>query len=68
MMHPQLAINALEAVGNLLIPTTKRCPHMGCALKWNPEERSWDCSCHGSRFTEAGKLINNPACDDKEIK
>ena len=67
MMHPQLALNALEATCNLLTPTTKRCPHMGCALKWNPEERSWDCSCHGSRFTETGKLINNPACDDKEL-
>lgn len=39
----------------------KRCPHMGCELVWNPEERSWDCPCHGSRFTEEGALIDNPA-------
>ena len=39
----------------------KRCPHMGCELVWNPEERSWDCPCHGSRFTEKGALIDNPA-------
>lgn len=38
-----------------------RCPHMGCRLEWNPEEESWDCPCHGSRFTSEGKLIDNPA-------
>ena len=38
-----------------------RCPHMGCQLSWNPEELSWDCPCHGSRFHYDGSLINNPA-------
>ena len=38
-----------------------RCPHMGCALTWNPDEKSWDCPCHGSRFDENGKLLDNPA-------
>ena len=61
ILRPQLAVNAFEAVTNLLSPNTKRCPHMGCALKWNKNERSWDCPCHGSRFTEHGKLIDNPA-------
>lgn len=61
ILHPQLGINAWEAARNLLTPTAKRCPHMGCALKWNPQEHSWDCPCHGSRFTESGKLIDNPA-------
>lgn len=61
ILKPQLALNAAEAAFNLLRPTRPRCPHMGCALKWNPQERSWDCSCHGSRFTEDGQLINNPA-------
>ena len=61
ILRPQLGINAWEATRNFLTPTSKRCPHMGCALKWNPQERSWDCPCHGSRFTENGKLIDNPA-------
>ena len=39
----------------------KRCPHMGCKLEWNPEESTWDCPCHGSRFEESGALIDNPA-------
>lgn len=64
MLHPQLAINAAEAVFNLLTPTAPRCPHMGCALKWNRQEQSWDCPCHGSRFTEDGNLIDNPATGD----
>ncbi len=64
IMRPQLAINAFEAIINLLTPTTKRCPHLGCALKWNSYEHTWDCPCHGSRFTEDGQLIDNPATGD----
>ena len=64
ILRPQLAINAWESTTNLLTPTTKRCPHLGCALKWNPKEHSWDCPCHGSRFTESGQLIDNPATGD----
>lgn len=64
MLRTQLFMNIFEATTNLLTPTTKRCPHLGCALKWNPQERSWDCPCHGSRFTENGELIDNPATDD----
>lgn len=46
--------------GNLhLINTT--CPHMGCELKWNSAESSWDCPCHGSRFTYTGEIIEGPA-------
>lgn len=65
MLRVQLAINAVEATRNLLTLSTPRCPHLGCALKWNEAEQSWDCPCHGSRFDEKGKLINNPAMRDK---
>ncbi len=64
ILRPQLVVNAFEATTNLLTPTTKRCPHLGCALKWNPAEHSWDCPCHGSRFSEHGELIDNPATGD----
>lgn len=64
ILHPQLGINLLESTKNILTPTAPRCPHLGCALKWNPQERSWDCPCHGSRFTENGQLIDNPATGD----
>lgn len=38
-----------------------RCPHLGCQLEWNPDEKSWDCPCHGSRFNFRGELMDNPA-------
>ena len=63
MLHPQLLINAAEATLGLLTPTAPRCPHLGCALKYNKAEHSWDCSCHGSRFSDEGELIDNPATD-----
>lgn len=68
LFRPQLAVNAFEATVNLLTPTAPRCPHLGCALKWNPAEHSWDCPCHGSRFTEKGKLIDNPATGNLKFK
>lgn len=61
IITPQLAINAFEATVNLLTPSTKRCPHLGCALKWNNAEHSWDCPCHGSRFSDKGIVLENPA-------
>ncbi|MBQ9080963.1 MAG: FAD-dependent oxidoreductase [Clostridia bacterium] len=64
ILHPQLALNATEAVVNLITPTAPRCPHMGCALKYNRAEHSWDCPCHGSRFTKDMRLIDNPATGD----
>lgn len=68
VLRPQLAVNALESSANLIGFSTKRCPHMGCALKWNTQEHSWDCPCHGSRFTEKGRLIDNPATRDLKPK
>ncbi len=61
ILHKQFFINGAESVLNLITPTIPRCPHMGCALKYNPQEHSWDCPCHGSRFEKNGKLIDNPA-------
>ncbi|MBR1391204.1 MAG: FAD-dependent oxidoreductase [Lachnospiraceae bacterium] len=64
ILKPQLLANGLESVKNLLTPAIPRCPHLGCALKWNPIEHSWDCACHGSRFSKDGRVLDNPANGD----
>lgn len=61
MLHRRLLINIGHTVKGLFTPTAPRCTHLGCALKYNKEEHSWDCGCHGSRFTDSGEVINNPA-------
>ena len=67
ILHPQLAVNVAESLFNFITPTAPRCPHLGCALKYNKYEHTWDCPCHGSRFTKDGKLIDGPATDDKQM-
>ncbi len=44
-----------------------KCPHLGCRLEWNPDELSWDCPCHGSRFDYRGYLLDNPAMEGNGI-
>lgn len=58
--------NAASSTASLLTPTAPRCPHLGCALKYNPQEHSWDCPCHGSRFDQDGGLLDGPATDDMQ--
>lgn len=65
----ELGIHSLYTIKGLvkhLLPAGQgrivpNCPHMGCRLEWNPEEGTYDCPCHGSRFDESGKLIDEPA-------
>lgn len=46
--------------GNLYVVDIT-CTHLGCELKFNSFEKSWDCPCHGSRFSYDGNILNGPA-------
>lgn len=43
------------------------CPHAKCAVGWNSAEKSWDCPCHGSRFTVDGEVLTGPARQGLEV-
>ncbi len=42
------------------------CTHMKCSVEWNNAERSWDCPCHGARYSPDGNVLNGPANMDLE--
>ena len=55
------AVAVFRDAGGALHAVDPRCTHMGCQLRFNAAERSWDCHCHGSRFDLEGNVLNGPA-------
>ncbi|GAB4457080.1 MAG: FAD-dependent oxidoreductase [Armatimonadaceae bacterium] len=54
-------VAAYREPGGKLHRMSAVCTHMGCIVGWNPAEKSWDCPCHGSRFTAEGEVLHAPA-------
>lgn len=50
----------MDEAGELRLMSA-RCTHMGCTVAWNPAEQTFDCPCHGSRFSSIGEVVNGPA-------
>ena len=51
-----------------LVAVSPVCTHLGCQVNWNTAERSWDCPCHGSRFSPEGDVLQGPAVHRLEHK
>lgn len=64
MFTGQLFANLGTTLLDFVSPTARRCPHLGCALRWDPAEHTWECPCHGSRFDAHGALLDGPALRD----
>ena len=50
-----------------LFAVNPSCPHISCVVGWNEVEKSWDCPCHGSRFSFTGELLTAPARKDLDV-
>jgi glycine/D-amino acid oxidase-like deaminating enzyme/nitrite reductase/ring-hydroxylating ferredoxin subunit len=59
--HEGQTVAAYRDEDGVLSLRSATCTHMGCTVGWNPAERTWDCPCHGSRFTPRGEVISGPA-------
>ncbi len=59
-------VGAYRDAGGDVHAVSLTCTHLGCTVAWNDAERSWDCPCHGSRFSMEGKVLAGPAVADLE--
>jgi Rieske Fe-S protein len=59
--HDGAKVAAYRDAAGALTLRSAICTHMGCVVGWNDAERTWDCPCHGSRFSPAGDVISGPA-------
>ncbi len=63
IQHDQKHVAAYRDLNNQVHLLDPKCTHAGCELHWNPVDRTWDCGCHGSRFTALGEVRAGPALE-----
>lgn len=66
--HDGAKVAAYRHDDGTLTAVSPVCRHVGCLVAFNTAERTWDCPCHGSRYTVDGRLIQGPAVHDLERK
>jgi Rieske Fe-S protein len=59
----QAAVSIKSLVFEKMVSGDPACTHMGCTTQWNEAEGTWDCPCHGSRFTGSGEVLHGPAIE-----
>ena len=59
--HKKRYIGVYKDSEGKIYPVDVRCPHLGCILSFNKEERAYECPCHGSKFDYKGNLIHSPS-------
>lgn len=62
--HGNRQVAAYKDESGKLHARSARCTHLGCTVAWNSAEKTWDCPCHGSRFSFDGRVIEGPATKD----
>lgn len=60
-INKTLGENLVNSVKHLITFKKPRCAHLGCALKYNEIDQTWECPCHGSRYDQEGNLLDGPA-------
>lgn len=55
------SVAAFRSEGGTIIAISPKCTHLGCTVAFNEQEQTWDCPCHGSRFSIEGEVVNGPA-------
>jgi glycine/D-amino acid oxidase-like deaminating enzyme/nitrite reductase/ring-hydroxylating ferredoxin subunit len=61
VMHNGKRAGAYKDENGKLYIVDTTCTHLGCETEWNHAEKTWDCPCHGSRFSYAGDVVETPA-------
>ena len=59
--HKKRYLGIYKDCNNELYVIDARCPHLGCILSFNEEEKTYECPCHGSKFNYKGELLHSPS-------